>query len=261
MSRRDEGRLAGKVACITGAGSGLGRAMALRFAEEGATIAAQDLRWETADETVKLLDGDGHRAFGGDVSDEGDMVSMFAQIHGAWGRLDVQVNNAGVSRLPGDGFEEMMAGEGSQITLMGYAAFSKMMAIHAGGTFLCTREAVKLMGEGGSVVTLSSIAGLSGWGPVHYSSAKGAVLGFTRAASKELGGMGIRINAIAPGVIDTPMTADVDEAMLAPLVTMTPLGRQGTAEEVADTALFLASSESSFITGQWISPNGGLITI
>ncbi|GIS98376.1 MAG: hypothetical protein CM1200mP26_00890 [Acidimicrobiales bacterium] len=163
------------------------------------------------------------------------MVSMFAQIHGAWGRLDVQVNNAGVSRLPGDGFDEMMAGEGSQITLMGYAAFSKMMAIHPGGTFLCTREAVKLMGEGGSVITVSSIAGLSGWGPVHYSSAKGAVLGFTRAASKELGGMGIRINAIAPGVIDTPMTADVDEAMLAPLVTMTPLGRQGTAGERSPT--------------------------
>ena len=81
---RDSGRLAGRVACITGAGSGLGRAMALRFAEEGAIIAAQDLRWEAADKTVKLLDGDGHRAFGGDVCDEGDMVSMFAQIHGAW---------------------------------------------------------------------------------------------------------------------------------------------------------------------------------
>ena len=107
---RETGRLAGRVACITGAGSGLGRAMALRFAEEGATVAAQDLRREAADETVKLLDGDGHRSFGGDVCDEGDMVSMFAQIQGAWGRLDVQVNNAGVSDLPGDGFYEMMAG-------------------------------------------------------------------------------------------------------------------------------------------------------
>ena len=258
---RETGRLAGRVACITGAGSGLGRAMALRFAEEGATVAAQDLRREAADETVKLLDGDGHRSFGGDVCDEGDMVSMFAQIQGAWGRLDVQVNNAGVSHLPGDGFDEMMAGQGSQISLMGYEAFSKMMAIHAGGTFLGTREAVKVMGEGGSVITLSSIAGLAGWGPLHYASAKGAVLGFTRAASRELGAMGIRINAIAPGVIDTPMTADVDEAMLAPMVMMTPLRRQGTAEEIAATALFLASSESSFITGQWISPNGGLITI
>ena len=261
MGRRDEGRLAGKVACITGAGSGLGRAMALRFAEEGATVACQDLRWEAADETAKLCDGDGHRAYGGDVSDEGDMVSLFAQLYAAYGRLDVQVNNAGVDRLPGDGWDEMMAGGGSQISLMGHDAFMKMLAIHVGGTFTCTREAVKLMGEGGSVITLASIAGLAGWGPIHYSAAKGAILAFTRSASRELGAMGIRINAIAPGVIDTPMTAGVDEALLAPMVMMTPLKRKGTAEEVADTALHLASDESSFTTGQWISPNGGLITI
>ncbi len=261
MGRRDEGRLAGKVACITGAGSGLGRAMALRFAEEGATIACQDLRWEAADETARLCDGDGHRAYGGDVSDEGDMVSLFAQLYGAYGRLDVQVNNAGVDRLPGDGWDEMMAGQGSQISLMGHEAFTKMLAIHVGGTFTCTREAVKLMGEGGSVITLASIAGLAGWGPVHYASAKGAILGFTRSAARELGAMGIRINAIAPGVIETPMTAGVDEALLAPMVMMTPLKRKGTAEEIADTALHLASDESSFTTGQWISPNGGLITI
>mgnify|MGYP006084623907 FL=1 len=235
--------------------------MAMRFVEEGATVAAQDLRRETAEETVELLGSGGHLAFGGDVCDEVDMVSMFAEIHEVWGRLDVQINNAGVNQLPGDGFDEMLAGQGSQIELMSYEAFSKMLAIHVGGTFLCTREAAKLMVDGGSVITLSSIAGLAGWGPVHYSSAKGAVLGFTRAAARELGSLGIRINAIAPGVIDTPMTEDIDEAMLAPMVMMTPLGRKGTAKEVADTALFLASSESSFITGQWISPNGGLITI
>jgi NAD(P)-dependent dehydrogenase (short-subunit alcohol dehydrogenase family) len=144
---------------------------------------------------------------------------------------------------------------------MAHEAFTRMLAIHVGGTFLCTREAVKLMGRGGSVITLSSIAGLAGWGPIHYASAKGAILGFTKAACRELGAMGIRINAIAPGVIDTPMTAGVDEAMLAPMVMMTPLGRKGTAEEIAATALYLASDESSFTTGQWLSPNGGLITI
>jgi NAD(P)-dependent dehydrogenase (short-subunit alcohol dehydrogenase family) len=117
------------------------------------------------------------------------------------------------------------------------------------------------MDRGGSVITLSSIAGLAGWGPIHYASAKGAILGFTKAACRELGAMGIRINAIAPGVIDTPMTAGVDEAMLAPMVMMTPLRRKGTAEEIAATALYLASDESSFTTGQWLSPNGGLITI
>ncbi len=248
------GRLEGRIACITGAGSGLGRAMAIRFAEEGATVAAQDLR-------LHLLNGDGHRAFAGDVSDEAAMGAVFAEIYGAYGRLDIQVNNAGVDRLPGDGFDEMLAGEGPQISLMDHGAFIRMLAIHVGGTFLCTREAVKLMDRGGSVITLSSIAGLAGWGPVHYASAKGAILGFTKAACRELGAMGIRINAIAPGVIDTPMTAGVDEALLAPLVMMTPLGRKGTAEEIAATALYLASDESSFTTGQWLSPNGGLITI
>ena len=255
------GRLEGKIACITGAGSGLGQAMALRFAEEGATVAAQDLSREAADETVRLLDGAGHHAFGGDVSNEEDMGTVFGQIYAAYGHLDIQVNNAGVNRLPGDGFDEMMAGEGPQISLMSHAAFTKMLAVHIGGAFLCTREAVKLMGEGGSVVNLSSIAGLAGWGSIHYAAAKGAVLAFTRAAARELGAMGIRINAIAPGVIDTPMTARVDEALLAPMVGMTPLRRKGTAEEIAATALHLASDESSFTTGQWISPNGGLITI
>ena len=143
------------------------------------------------------------------------------------------------------------------VSLMDHGAFIRMLAIHVGGTFLCTREAVKLMDRGGSVITLSSIAGLAGWGPVHYASAKGAILGFTKAACRELGAMGIRINAIAPGVIDTPMTAGVDEALLAPLVMMTPLGRKGTAEEIAATALYLASDEAALLTGVCLEVDGG----
>ena len=255
------GRLEGKIACITGAGSGLGRAIAERFAAEGATIVAQDLRVGSAEETVGLLPDGDHFAQGGDVADPEAVAAVFAAIDERLGRLDVQVNNAGVDRLPGDGFDRMLAGEGAQIRLMEHAAFTRMLEIHAGGTFACTQGAVGLMRNGGSVITMSSIAGIAGWGPVHYSAAKGAILGFTRAAARELGAMGIRINAIAPGVIDTPMTAKVDDALLAPMIMMPPLGRKGTADEIASTALFLATDDSSFITGQWISPNGGIVTV
>ena len=117
------------------------------------------------------------------------------------------------------------------------------------------------MGDGGgSIITMSSIAGVAGWGPVHYSAAKGAILGFTRAAARELGPLGIRVNAIAPGAIDTPMTRSLPEGLLAPMVAMTPLRRLGRADEVAASALFLASDESSYMTGQCMSPNGGIVT-
>ncbi|MBQ90806.1 MAG: 3-oxoacyl-ACP reductase [Acidimicrobiaceae bacterium] len=254
-------RLEGKIACITGAGSGIGRSIAECFAAEGATVVAQDLRVEAAEETLGLLPDGDHLAVGGDVSDPDAVAAFFAAIEERFGRLDVQVNNAGVDRLPNDGFDRMLAGEGPQIRLMEHEAFTRMLAIHIGGTFACTQAAVGLMHEGGSVITMASIAGTAGWGPVHYSAAKGAILAFTRSAARELGGMGIRINAIAPGVIDTPMSAKLDDALLAPMVMMTPLGRKGTADEIATTALFLACDDSSFITGQSISPNGGIVTV
>jgi 3-oxoacyl-[acyl-carrier protein] reductase len=143
---------------------------------------------------------------------------------------------------------------------MGYEPFMQMLAIHVGGTFLCTRAAVPLMLDGGSVVNLSSIAGIAGWGPAHYAAAKGAILGLTRSLARELGPHRIRVNAVAPGVIDTPMVDQLASAMLDPLVGMTPMGRIGEAAEIASTVLFLAGNDGAFVTGQWISPNGGLIT-
>ena len=109
-------------------------------------------------------------------------------------------------------------------------------------------------------MNLSSIAGIAGWGPAHYAAAKGAILGLTRSLARELGPHRIRVNAVAPGVIDTPMVDQLDSAMLDPLVGMTPMGRIGEAAEIASTVLFLAGNDGAFVTGQWISPNGGLIT-
>ena len=112
---------------------------------------------------------------------------------------------------------------------------------------------------GGSIVNMSSMAALNGQGTPHYSTSKAAVLGLTRSCSRQLGPLGIRVNAVCPGVIDTPMTQEVPEIALKGLLAATPLGRMGTPEDVARATLYLASDESAFVTGQWLSPNGGLM--
>jgi len=247
------------VAFVTGAGSGIGRAIAERFASEGARVVVNDIDVERAQATVRALAGDGHRALAGDVSDAPSVSRMFAAVAADPGRLDVLVNNAGVSRTEGDGYAQHAAGE-PQITSMSDAAWNRMLAIHCGGAFLCSREALRLMlpARSGSLINISSIAGLAGMGTVHYATAKAGLLGFTRALARDLGRRGIRVNAICPGVIDTPMTRDVDQRLLDGLVAATPLGRRGEPGDIAAAALYLASDDGRFVTGQWLSPNGGV---
>ncbi len=254
-------RIEDRVFVVTGAGSGIGREIAARFAEAGARIAAVDLNGESADETVSRLSGTGHFAATVDVSDGRSVVEMFRKVDAEYGRVDGLVNNAGVDHVPGDGRDQLMT-TGQQLIHMSDEGFTKLMAINVNGCFFCLREAVKLMqreGNPGSVINMSSIAGLSAQGTVNYAASKSAVLGLTRAAARELGRFGIRVNAICPGVIETPMTEQLPEAALGPLIQATPLGRTGKPSDIASTALFLASEESGFITGQWISPNGGLL--
>jgi 3-oxoacyl-[acyl-carrier protein] reductase len=254
-------KLENQVVVVTGAGSGIGREISIRFAAAGARIAAVDINVASAEETVSMLAGEGHWSGRVDVSDGASVVEMFGAVDSEFGRVDGLVNNAGVDHVPGDGRDQLMK-TGQQAIYMSDEGFTKLMAINVNGVFFCLREAVKLMqreSNPGSIINMSSIAGLSAQGTISYSASKSAVLGITRAAARELGRFGIRVNAICPGVIETPMTEGLPDFAIKPLVAATPLGRTGTPADVAATALFLASEESSFITGQWISPNGGLV--
>src|SRR5437899_6952155 len=273
-------KLRDRVALVTGGGSGLGRAIALLFAEEGARVVVNDVRLEVAEKTVSELKGPAAgRAIQADVADSAQVMAMFATIEREHGALDILVNNAGIASGPGDDragigrkaearIMEMVSGQGAQTHLdvtqnLSDESWRRMLAVHIDGTFFCTREAVRLMSQrkGGAIINLSSVAALMGLeaGP-HYAAAKGGILAFTRAVAREVASRGIRVNAIAPGFIDTPMTQPMSPLMRAAALSRTPLGRWGEPREVAATALFLASDDGSFFTGQWLSPNGGLFT-
>jgi len=271
-------KLKHKIALITGGGSGIGRAIAQLFAQEGARLVVNDVRATAAKETVESLGipETGARAIQADVSDSGQVKTMFAEIERDLGTLDVLINNAGIA-LTGAGdrdglleksdarLMEMMGGGVTthwDITQkMSDEAWLRMIGVHLNGTFFCTREALRLMSRRnqGVIVNMSSVAGLTGLQNVpHYSAAKAGILGFTRAVAREVGSRNIRVNAICPGFIDTPMTQAISPLMRKAVVAQTPLQRWAEPEVVAKTALFLACDDSSFFTGQWLSPNGGL---
>jgi 3-oxoacyl-[acyl-carrier protein] reductase len=271
-------KLKDRVALVTGGGSGLGRAISLLFAEEGAHVIVNELRLETAEQTVASMKGPaGGRAIQADVADSAQVKAMFAVVEREVGTLDILVNNAGIAFGPGDDraevnrksetlIMELLSGQGSQTHLdvtqnLSDESWRRMLAVHLDGTFFCTREALRLMRRRnrGAIVNLSSVAALTGLEVVpHYSAAKGAILAFTRAVARDVASRGIRVNAICPGYIDTPMTERMSPLIRATVIARTPLRRTGEAHEVAATALFLASDDSSFFTGQWLSPNGGL---
>lgn len=274
-------KLKDRVALVTGGGSGIGRAIALRFAEEGARVIVNDVTLPKAQETVDAIvagsEAQRGRALEADVADSGQVRRMFAEIDRDFGQLDILVNNAGIAetgagdreRLKAKGearLGELMAG--GPVTThwdvtqeMSDEAWHRMIGVHLNGTFFCTREALKLMGPRGrgAIINMSSVAALMGLDATpHYSAAKGGILAFTRALAREVSSRGIRVNAICPGYIDTPMTAPISPLMQRVILSRTPMGRMGEPREIAATALFLASDEGSYFTGQWLSPNGGL---
>jgi 3-oxoacyl-[acyl-carrier protein] reductase len=221
--------------------------------------------------------GSGARAIRADVADSAQVKAMFAEVEREFGSLDVLVNNAGIAGTSAADRDklreradtrimETLSGEGIRTHLdvtqeMTDEAWHRMIAVHLNGTFFCTREALRLMSrrDQGAIINMSSVAAWGIEAVPHYSAAKAGILGFTRAVAREVGSRKIRVNAICPGYIDTPMTQPMSDLMRKAVVARTPLGRYADPEEVAQTALFLASDDSSFFTGQWLSPNGGLL--
>jgi 3-oxoacyl-[acyl-carrier protein] reductase len=269
-------RLAGRVAVVTGGGSGIGRAISRRFAAEGARVAVADIAREGAERVAAEIREAGGAAIAvpTDVADSAQVDALFARVLKEWQAVDVLSNNAGIGELSPQlrtRLEEAaagMLGGGPRRSLgvtsrMDDAEWRRMVEIHLFGTFYCTRAALRIMEERGrgAIVNMASVAGLAGIpGSAHYGAAKAGIIGFTKSVALEVGSGGIRVNAIAPGWIDTPMTADAPPMLQQMILMRTPLGRTGVPEDIAAVALFLVSDESSFVTGQVVSPNGGLYT-
>ncbi|HEY8515259.1 MAG TPA: SDR family oxidoreductase [Candidatus Binatia bacterium] len=274
--------LDGKIAFVTGAGSGLGREIALTFGRAGARVIVNDLRAEAAERThaeLEKIDAVTHCGPQiGDVSDPEQVRRFFAAIgHATRERLDILVNNAGHADTEPETVRRMMQQLGEMQSTGRIATaleatsrlsderWRKMMAVHVDGTFFCTREALKIMQfqRSGRIINIASIAGLTGIGGVpHYSAAKGAIIAFTKAVARDVAPYDILVNAIAPGYIDTPLLDVLGEqraTQTAVIAAQTLLGRLGEAREVAATALFLAGPGASYFTGQVLSPNGGLV--
>lgn len=236
-----------KVCVITGAGQGIGLAIASRFIDEGARVVVADLNADVAERAASGLEV---RAVGlqCDVADEDSVRSLFDRVMDEFGRVDVLVNNAGVTR---DGMMHRLSLE----------HFRQVIDVHLQGAWLCSREAVRHMRSrtgGGSIINMSSISGKVGnLGQTNYAAAKAGIIGMTKATAREGARFGIRVNAIQPGLILTAMTAAMPPDVLQKSIEDVPLGRGGDPVEVANVALFLASDLASYVTGVTIEVAGG----
>lgn len=240
--------LTGKVALVTGAGQGIGYVVAVELAKCGANVAVLDMKLDEDHPVCKAV-----REFGvqclplsGDVSEEDSVATAFEAVGQKFGRLDILVNNAGITR---DAMSKKMT----------MAQFKKVLDVNLAGSFLCAQKAMELMGKnGGSIINFSSIAAFIGnVGQANYASSKAGIIGLTRTLALEGARNNVRVNAVSPGFINTPMTDTIPPEIKEVAIAKIPLQRIGQPEDVANTVLFLASELSSFITGHCIHVNGG----
>ncbi len=242
--------LKGKVAIVTGGAQGIGSAVAERFAAEGArvVITSRDgAKAEEAAEALKQKGGDA-RGLAAGLDDRDSVKDLVDGVIEAYGTIDVLVNNAATVR-------------DTLLMRMKQADWDEVMQVNLGSVFICTQAVIRQMmrQRSGRIINLTSIVGLSGnAGQANYAASKAGIVGFTKSVAKEVGSRGITVNAIAPGYIETDMTASLPEAVRTAFVDATPLSRAGQPGDVAGIAAFLASDDAAFITGQVMRVDGGM---
>jgi 3-oxoacyl-[acyl-carrier protein] reductase len=251
--------LRGKVVVVTGGASGIGRATALRFGEEGCRVAVWD-RLATADSLAREIDALGGECLyaEADVTNVSAVKAAAASVTQRWSRLDILINNAGITR------DALLVKwkDGDLLGEMSDEAFDQVLDVNLRGVFVCTRAVVPHMiaGGGGAVLNASSIVGVYGnVGQTNYAASKAAVIAMTRTWARELGRHNIRVNAVAPGVIATGMVQTIPDKVRYRLVEGTPLGRMGDPRDVAEAYVWLASEAASFVHGAVLSVDGGLV--
>lgn len=244
-------RLKGKVAIITGAASGIGLSTARRFVKEGACVAVVDIGAERVKEACAALDAppDRIRGFVTDVTDRAGVDAMVAAVKAQWGRIDVLVNNAGVTK-------------DARLVRMTDAQFDQVIGVNLKGVFVCTQAVAPTMIEQGAgvIINASSVVGLYGnFGQTNYAATKAGVIGFTKTWARELGPKGVRSVAVCPGFVETRILETIPEDVLAKMVEKVPMGRLGKPEEIASVYAFLASDDASYVNGAVIEVSGGIM--